>query len=96
MNTIKNMPGEDDLRFHSISEFRHFVNRGQLCNFNWEGKSYHVCSVWKGGERLLLISETASGNEAYYHSAEDLLSHRFGDNCLKEIITKVEVTDQSY
>ena len=87
---------DEEARFNSISEFKHYMNKGWLCNFDWMGKRYHVCSIWPNENRLLSITELGSLEESDYQNVEELLEHRIGNDRLKDVITQVDVTELSY
>ena len=67
-------------RFKTISEFKNSVNRGAELNFEWNGREYHICPVWPNGEVRHCIS---------------ILEYMIDDTRLRDIITKVEVTDRT-
>ena len=82
-------------RFKTISEFREFVKGGWLCNIEWQGTIYHICTLRIDGKRKILFAEFGTEKEWFFDDVEQLLSYQFDEFCLKDIITKAEVLERS-
>lgn len=82
-------------RFKTISEFKNSVNRGAEINFEWNGREYHICHVWPNGEVRYCITLLDTRQDTVYQNAEDMLEYMIDDTRLRDIITKVEVTDRT-
>ena len=82
-------------RFKTISEFKNSVNRGAEINFEWNGREDHICPVWPNGEVRYCITLLDTRQDTVYQNAEDMLEYMIDDTRLRDIITKVEVTDRT-
>ena len=82
-------------RFKTITEFKDSVNRGAEINFEWNGREYHICPVCPNGEVRYCITLLDTRQDTVYQNAEDMLEYMIDDTRLRDIITKVEVTDRT-
>ena len=100
--TVENNPNTmvfeydpEEMRFKTISEFREFVKGGWLCNIAWQGKAYHICTMWIKEERKILFAEIETEKEWFFDDVDELLDFQFDEFRLRDIITKVEVWERS-
>ena len=100
--TVENNPNTlvfeydpEEMRFKTISEFRQFIKSGQLCNIAWQGKAYHICTLWIKEERKILFAEIETEKECFFDDVDELLNFQFDEFRLRDIITKVEVWERS-
>ena len=79
----------------TISEFKNSVNRGAEINFEWKEREYHICPIWPNGEVKYCITPLDTLQDTVYENADDMLEYMIGNDRLRDIITKVEVTDRT-
>ncbi len=82
-------------RFKTISEFKDSVGRGAEVNFEWNGREYHICPVWPDGGVKYYIAPLDTLEETIYDSPEAMLNYMVGGDRLRDIITRVQVTDRT-
>ena len=82
-------------RFKTISEFKNSVNRGAEINFEWNGREYHICPVWPNGEVKYCITPLDTQQDTVYQNADDMLEYIIDNTPLRDIVTKMEVTDRT-
>ena len=82
-------------RFKTISEFKNSVNRGAEITFEWNEREYHIYPVWPNGEVKYCITPFDTQQDTVYKNADDMLEYIIDDTRLRDIITKVEVTDRT-
>ena len=85
----------EEMRFKTISEFKQFIKSGQLCNIAWQGKNYHICTLWMNGDKKILLADMDAEKEWLFKDVDDLLMHQMDEYHLKDIITQVEVWERS-
>ena len=71
------------------------VNRGAEITFEWNEREYHICPVWPNGEVKYCITPLDTQQDTVYKNADDMLEYIIDDTRLRDIITKVEVTDRT-
>lgn len=82
-------------RFKTLSAFKNSVNRGAEINFEWNGRAYHICPIWPNGEFRVCIAPLDTLQDTVYKNAEEMLDYRLGSDRLRDVITRVEVTDRT-
>jgi len=91
----------DDDSFKTISEFKYSLNHGSEIVIEWKGKSYGIASTickYEGAPEQKLISliessdEEMDRSEKWCDTADEVLDYMLGEDKLRDIITKVEVT----
>ena len=98
---IRTNSAEDD-RFKSISDFKFCVNCGGEVQFEWKGKVYGIwpkLSRTPGAPLQMLISQVLTDDmeqtEKWCDTADEVLEYIIDGDRLRDIITKVEVTDRT-
>lgn len=83
----------DENKFKTISEFKWCINDGGEVTFLWEGKEY---GVFKHNNKKFIISEMNNdSSEKAYNTADEVLEYMVGKDRLRDVITKVTVTDRT-
>ena len=77
--------------FRTQSDFVNCVIRGGEPVFLWNGARYGICFVNTG----YCIAHIDGSSESLYEDAEALLEHSFGDDKLRDVITKVDVISRN-
>ena len=84
----------DDNRFETISDFKWCINCGGEVQFRWKSQTYGV--VRYGLDNKITVYRYHDNNsQRAYDSADDALAYRIGEDCLRDIITQVEVIFRS-
>ena len=88
------VPPDANLNFESASEFKKVLSWGAEIQFDWKGHSYGV--VRYGVDNKITAYEARkSGSEKVYETPDDALEFMLGEDKLRDVITKVEVTDRT-
>lgn len=92
----------EENRFETISDFKWCVNRGGEVQFEWHGK---VFGIWPKLRKTpdfpfqILISQVLTDNmeatEKWCDNADEVLEYAIDGDRLRDIITKVDVTDRT-
>ena len=82
-----------DLILDSVEDF-HTVEERRLHRI-FCGLEYHICPVWPNGEVKYCITPLDTQQDTVYKNADDMLEYIIDDTRLRDIITKVEVTDRT-
>ena len=92
----------EDNRFKSISDFKSCVNCGGEVQLEWKGKVYGIwpkLSRTPGVPLQMLISQVLTDDmestELWCDTADEVLEYVIDGDRLRDIITKVEVTDRT-
>ena len=88
------VPPDANLNFESASEFKKVLSWGAEIQFYWKGHSYGV--VRYGVDNKITAYEARkSGSEKVYETPDDALEFMLGEDKLRDVITKVEVTERT-
>ena len=94
---LRNTPEEN--RFKTISEFKWCMHDGGEVAFNWNGKGYGIFPKVKPNpesEPMILIGEdNKEETDMWYATPDEVLEYLVDGIRLREIITRVEVTDRT-
>lgn len=82
-------------RFQTLAEFKSSVTRGAEITFAWDGRQYHICSIWTGEQMKYAIVPLDTLQQSTYDSAEDMLSYCVGNERLRNIIKQAEILDRT-
>lgn len=85
---------DEDNRFKSISEFKWCLMCGGEIEFRWNGKSYGVIRYGIDG-KITVYEANNKESERVFDSSDDALEYMIGDECMRDIITQVEVIFRS-
>ncbi len=92
----------EDRRFKTISDFTWCVNNGGEIEFEFAERVFGVFSQLKRTPESplqILICEKfvddQEKTEKWCDTADEVLEYRIGDNCLRNVITKVVVWDRT-
>lgn len=77
-------------RFKTISEFKDSLRRGGEIVVEWKENSY---GIFYNGKKFYIVD--TSMHPTYFDTPDELLEYMVGNDRLRDIITKVEVTDRS-
>lgn len=83
---------DENLRFHSISEFTTSIRYGAEIVIEWDGIQY---GIWSEGEAIRITCASAPEQNRTYQTVDDVLNHIIGNAKLREIITKATVLDRT-
>ena len=82
----------EENRFKTINEFKWCVNDGGEVEFIWNNITYTITHP----EGKINISEANKPEtENWCNSADEVLEYRVGKDRLRDVITKVTVTDRT-
>ena len=103
MGTIVGSNSYEDDRFKSISDFKWCMKRGGEVQFDWKGISYccfGCVSPAPGEPPRMVIAQTGSAEinsrtEKWCDTADEILEYMVGDDRLRDVITKVIVTERT-
>lgn len=88
------VPPDANLNFASASEFKDVLSRGVEIEFDWKGHSYGV--IRYGTDNKITVYEAyKSETEKVYETPDDALEFMLGGDKLRDVITKVEVTERT-
>lgn len=103
---MSNYVGKNSLeenRFKTISDFKDCIHRGGEIEFNWNEKTF---GIWPNLQKdplstyQTLISQVyiddMEQTETWCDTADEVLEYRIDGICLRDIITKVDVTYRSF
>ncbi|MGN1249810.1 MAG: hypothetical protein ACI4XW_06985 [Candidatus Spyradocola sp.] len=82
---------EEENRFKTIAEFTECILRGGEPVFEWHGITYGVCFTEEG----YCIARSDGSGEKLCSVPEDVLAYMLGDDCLRDVVTKVSVISRS-
>lgn len=90
-------------RFESISDFKWCMKRGGEVQFDWKGVSYCcfgcVCPAPGQAPRMVIAQagsvEVNTRTEKWCDTADELLEYMVGDDRLRDVITRVTVTERT-
>lgn len=92
----------EDNRFKTISDFKWCINCGGEIEFSWNNKTFGVFPLLQKSpsspQQILLVQkfvENQEETERWYDTADDVLEYIIDGDRLRNIITKVEVTDRT-
>ncbi len=86
--------GEVNLNFASASEFKDVLSRGAEIEFDWKGHSYGVIR-YGTNNKITAYEIYKPDTERMYETPDDALEFMLGEDKLRDVITKVEVTDRT-
>lgn len=84
----------DAYRFKTISEFTDVLSRGAEIEFEWKGRSYGAIR-YGVDNKITAYEARKSGSEKVYETPDDALEFMLGEDKLRDVITKVEVTERT-
>ncbi len=87
------VPPDANLNFESASEFKDVLRRGAEIQFDWKGHSYGV--IRYGTNKITAYEIYKPETEKVYETPDDALEFMLGEDKLRDVITKVEVTDRT-
>ena len=82
---------DEDNRFKTISEFVDCIIRGGEPVFEWNNECYGVCFAENG----YCIAHLDGSAEKLCSTTDDVLEYMLGEDKLRDVITKVEVTERT-
>lgn len=92
----------EENRFKTISDFKWCINSGGEIEFTWNEKTFGVFPLQlkapSSPRKILLVQKFVDNQdetEVWYDTADELLEYTIDGDRLREIITKVEVTDRT-
>lgn len=92
----------EENRFETISDFKWCVNCGGEVQFEWHGKVFGICPKLRktpDSPLQMLISQILiddmEATEKWCDNADEVLEYTIDGNRLRDIITKVDVTDRT-
>ena len=88
------VPPDANLNFESASEFKKVLSWGAEIQFDWKGHSYGVVRYWVDN-KITAYEARKSGSEKVYETPDDALEFMLGEDKLRDVITKVEVTERT-
>lgn len=83
---------DENLRFHSISEFTTSIRYGAEIVIEWNGVQY---GIWSEGESIRITCASAPEQNCTYKKVDDVLDHIIDGVKLREIITEATVLDRT-
>ena len=84
----------EDNRFETISDFKWCLKCGGEIQFLWKDQDYGV--VRYGIDKKITVYRAHDkASQQVYESSDDALGYMIGDDCLRDIITRVEVIFRS-
>ena len=84
----------EDNRFETISDFKWCLKCGGEIQFRWKDQDYGV--VRYGIDKKITVYRAHDkASQQVYESSDDALGYMIGDDCLRDIITRVEVIFRS-
>lgn len=102
MGSIVGQNSLEDNRFKTISDFKWCVNHGGEVELTWKDQTFGIFPKQQktpGSPRQILLVQKFVENQAeterWYDTADDLLEYTIAGDRLRDIITKVEVTDRT-
>ena len=84
----------DAYRFKTIGEFSDVLSRGAEIQFDWKGHSYGVIR-YGTNTKITAYEIYKPETEKVYETPDDALEFMLGGDKLRDVITKVEVTDRT-
>lgn len=78
------------MRFKTIREFKDSLRRGGEIVIEWNGNTY---GIFNNGQKFYIV--TPSIHTTFFDTPDALLEYRIGDDCLRDIITQVDVNDRA-
>ncbi len=92
---------EEALRFKTISEFKDVMRRGAEVNLEWNGIEYFTSFKHDSEKRMVYYicqcgsAEVNRATQMETYDLDELLEYKFGEDRLRDIITKVIVVDRT-
>ena len=79
-------------RFVSISDFKWCMCCGGEVEFVWAGQKYGIAHA---KEKIIIYLWNQPNTTRYFDTADDVLEYMVGKDRLRDVITKVTVTDRT-
>ena len=92
MTIPDNASGMEADRFESVDDFHRSMTRGGEAVFSWDGVQY---GVFRGGDGRYCIARADGENEKWCDTPDEVLEYTVGGDRLRDIITRVQVTDRT-
>lgn len=93
MSSIVRWNTPEDNRFKTISDFKRCMRQGGEVLFKYDGRNY---SITQTPEEKIRISESyKQETEWLCDTADEVLEYIIDGDRLRDVITKVEVTDRT-
>ncbi len=92
---------EEALRFKTISEFKDVMRRGAEVNLEWNGIEYFTSFKHDSEKKMVYYicqcgsAEVNRATQMETYDLDELLEYKFGEDRLRDIITKVIVVDRT-
>ncbi len=90
VNTIVKSNSLEENRFKSISDFKDCMIRGGEVEFEWKGAVYGVSGT-ETADEISIWEYNKPETEKICHTPDDALEYRVGKDCLRDVITQVNV-----
>ena len=81
-------------RFVTISDFKQCINRGGEVEFVWNGVHYGVIRYGTNNKITIYVANRPE-TEKVCDTADDALEYMVGEDCLRDVITKVTVLSRT-
>lgn len=88
------VPPDANLNFESASEFKKVLSWGAEIQFDWKGHSYGVIR-YGTNNKITAYEIYKPETEKVYETPDDALEFMLGEDKLRDVITKVEVTERT-
>lgn len=86
------LPKDYDMDFESISDFKWCMHCHGEVQFKWNGLSYGIVH---DPDAIAIYQANMYETERLYATVDELLDHKIGEDKLRDIITKVKVTERT-
>lgn len=81
----------DELKFESISDFKHAIIYGREIEFEWNGITYGAFHEGEGDKAFFLCEAYKDDEGFFFRTSDDLLNFVIEGRPLREFITEVIV-----
>ena len=88
------VPPDANLNFESASEFKKVLSWGAEIQFDWKGHSNGVIR-YGTNNKITAYEIYKPETEKVYETPDDALEFMLGEDKLRDVITKVEVTERT-